>query len=425
MRADVLIAGAGPAGIAAAVRAAGCGKQVIVLDDNLAEGGQIWRGGRRRTADSDAMSWFEKLAGCGAKLLPGSRVISGDPRNRVLQIETSDNAFGIGYNRLILATGARELFLPFPGWTLPNVMGVGGIQALVKGGLPLKGKRVVVAGSGPLLLAVAAYLRKAGATVPAIVEQAGWRQLAPFTMGLTASPAKLRQAAALRISLAATPYWTDSWVTAAEGAGQISRVHIRRPEGARIIECDFLAVSYGFVPNTELADMMGCNIEGGAVVTDGYQRTGSADVLCAGEVTGIGGVDLSLVEGEIAGYAAAGRDDLATKLFSSRQTARRFAGRLDRAFALRDELRQLAEGGTMICRCEDVSFEKLTQASSWRAAKLHFRCGMGPCQGRVCGPAAKFLFGWTPDSVRPPLFPARVSTLISEAVLETSEVSTK
>jgi D-hydroxyproline dehydrogenase subunit alpha len=81
---------------------------------------------------------------------------------------------------------------------------------------------------------------------------------------------------------------------------------------------------------------------------------------------------------------------------------------------LRDELRHLSDPHTVVCRCEDVPFSELQQHAGWRDAKLHTRCGMGPCQGRVCGPAAQFLFSWTPDSVRPPVFPARVETLVRQ-----------
>jgi NADPH-dependent 2,4-dienoyl-CoA reductase/sulfur reductase-like enzyme len=427
--ADVLVVGAGPAGMAAAVRAAECGKRVAVLDDNRAEGGQIWRGGRLRPADAHAASWFRRFETSGAKLLAGYRVFDADADRRTLRAETDEAGFDIGYEKLILATGARELFLPFPGWTLPNVTGVGGMQALVKAGLPVKGKRIVVAGSGPLLLAVAAYLQKAGATVPAIVEQASWRQLARFTLSLAGSPGKLLQAARLQASLRGIPYWTGSWVTVAEGSDQtcpdqIRSVRLRRPSGIENLDCDFLAIAYGLTPNTELAALLGCRVREGLVDTDDLQRTSLPDIFCAGEATGIGGVDLSLGEGEVAGYAASGREDLAKKIFPAREKARRFAAALNRTFMPRAELRALPEPGTLVCRCEDVPFAKLQSTSSWRAAKLHSRCGMGPCQGRVCGPATEFLFGWPKESVRPPLYPARISALLSETPLKISGDST-
>src|SRR5262249_42700699 len=141
------------------------------------------------------------------------------------------------------------------------------------------------------------------------------------------------------------------------------------------------------------------------------QETSIPGVLCAGEATGIGGLDLSLAEGQIAGLAAAGRLAEARALFPARERARRFAQRLEHAFTLRGELRHLARPETIVCRCADVPFGTLAAQDSSLAAKLQTRCGMGPCQGRVCGPATEFLFGWSRGSVRPPLFPAELRTL--------------
>ena len=374
----IVITGAGPAGMAAAVRARECGRPVTVLDDNPTAGGQIWRGGH-------GSRWFKRFYKGGAKLLTGRRVISGDAAARTLQLDTGEQ---LSYETLILATGARELFIPFPGWTLPNVMGVGGLQALVKSGMPVKGKRIVVAGSGPLLLAVASYLRKHGAIVPLIAEQAPFIDLLKFTAHLT--PAKMLQA----VALAPLSFRADTWVERAEGWDRLESVRL---QDGKSIPCDYLAVAYGFVPNDELAAYLGSH----------------ESILSAGECTGIGGVDLSLVEGEIAGYTAAGRPDLAEKLFPARFAAKRFARALNQTFAPRPELRALAQPDTIVCRCEDVTVESLQAADSWREAKLHFRCGMGPCQGRICGPAVTFLFHWQPESVRPPIFPARISSLIS------------
>jgi hypothetical protein len=118
-----------------------------------------------------------------------------------------------------------------------------------------------------------------------------------------------------------------------------------------------------------------------------------------------------LTEGEIAGLAVANKDVEAQKLFSAREKQRRFARILNETFALRDELKNLAANETFVCRCEDVSFGRLREYSSWRAAKLQTRCGMGPCQGRVCGAAVEFLFGWRAESVRPPIFPVRVESM--------------
>ncbi len=161
------------------------------------------------------------------------------------------------------------------------------------------------------------------------------------------------------------------------------------------------------MPNTELAALLGCGTE-----VDEFQQTRMAGVYAAGEVTGIGGVDLATVEGEIAGYAAAERHDRAKALFHTRARYRRFAVALARAFALRGELRSLVQDDTLVCRCEDVTWESLRGYASWREAKLQTRCGMGACQGRVCAGALEFLKGWKVESVRPPVFPARVGTLL-------------
>ncbi|MGH7505923.1 MAG: NAD(P)/FAD-dependent oxidoreductase, partial [Longimicrobiales bacterium] len=133
--------------------------------------------------------------------------------------------------------------------------------------------------------------------------------------------------------------------------------------------------------------------------------------FAAGEPTGIGGVESALVQGQIAGVAAAGAAP-GRALLDARARHRRFAHALEATFALRDELRALPEAGTLVCRCEDVAFARCAAHPSMRAAKLHTRAGMGPCQARVCGPALSFLFGWSVDSVRVPVSPARVSTLL-------------
>jgi NADPH-dependent 2,4-dienoyl-CoA reductase/sulfur reductase-like enzyme len=222
-------------------------------------------------------------------------------------------------------------------------------------------------------------------------------------------PAKLRQAAGLTPSA----YLTGSWVVAAEGDGRVQRVKLNHHADIRTVDCDYLAVSYGFQPNVELARYLGCELRGHAVKVDDRQQTSVPGVFCAGEVSGLGGVDQALVEGEIAGCAAAGQDSRAQALFPARAKAHAFGQAIDETFALRSELRTLAAPDTIVCRCEDVTLERLQTATSWRAAKLHLRCGMGPCQGRICGPAAQFLIGWQVESIPPPDFPARVASLIS------------
>jgi NADPH-dependent 2,4-dienoyl-CoA reductase/sulfur reductase-like enzyme len=282
---------------------------------------------------------------------------------------------------------------------------------MVKSGLDLGNKRVVVAGSGPLLLAVATHLRDHRAEILMICEQASWRMLAAFGASLARFPAKVRQSLQLSKKLAGIRFSANTWPVAADGNGQLESVTISHGGKLETVACDYLACGFHLVPNIELASLLGCAINDGFVQTDEFQRTTVPGVFCAGEPTGIGGVELALVEGQIAGMAAAGRERDARELFGERKKGQRFAQLLERTFRLRSELKNLPTAETLICRCEDVSYSRLHAHASWRSAKLHSRCGMGPCQGRICGPAAEFLFGWKVDSLRPPVLPARVETL--------------
>jgi NADPH-dependent 2,4-dienoyl-CoA reductase/sulfur reductase-like enzyme len=403
---EVVVVGAGPAGLAAAGRAAECGRTVAMLDDNPHPGGQIWRG-----AAKAATPWVQAAARHSVTWIAGARVFDA-PEPQRLAVETFDGEFQVGYKSLILATGARERFLPFPGWTLPNVMGAGGLQALAKSGMPLAGKRVIVAGSGPLLLAVARYLRAHHVRVCLIAEQAPQAALLRFGLRLAGHPAKLWQAFTLRAALLGVPYITSCWPVSAQGGERLESVTLRRADGRTWIEsCNYLACGFGLIPNVELAALLGCRLSQSGVHVDDYQQTSVKGVYSAGEATGIGGLELSLTEGEIAGYAAGGNPGRAAALFGARKSHRRFAAALEQAFALRAELRDLPQASTLVCRCEDVTMERVRACSNWREAKLHTRCGMGPCQGRICGGAVEFLLGWQSESVRPPVLPARVRSM--------------
>lgn len=410
MSSDVLIIGAGPAGLAAAYRVATAGLRVTVLDDNPNLGGQIWRGELKKPSSPEAQIWFEKIRGANIEFIYGARVFQ-QPQSGILLAETADGVIELSYRNLILATGARERFLPFPGWTLPNVVGAGGLQALVKTGLRIYGKKVVIAGSGPLLLAVAAYLLSQGANVSLIAEQTSSLKLAKFGVALV-SAGKSKQAFELKQRLKTVEYLNGCWPVAAHGDQKLTSVTLFRGGKTWQVECDYLACGFHLVPNLELAELLECKIENGAVSVDDFQQTSTPNVYAAGEATGIGGLELSLVEGEIAGLAVANKQQEARKLFSVREKGRRFARILNETFALRDELRDLAKNDTIVCRCEDVTFGRLQAHDSWRAAKLQTRCGMGPCQGRVCGPAVEFLFDWKVESVRPPILPVRVESLL-------------
>lgn len=423
---DVVIIGAGPAGLSAA-RAAACdGARVALVDDNPRAGGQVWRQGPAHPPQAPLRERLTALDGmANVDVWPSARIVAPlDPHTLLMETATQDGV-QLRYGQLILATGARERLLPFAGWTLPGVTGAGGLQALIKGGTPVRGERIVIAGSGPLLLASLATARAAGAHVLAVVEQAPWTALARFGVSLAATPSKLWQAMQLTRGFAGTRYWSGSTVREAHGTGRVEQVTIRRANGAETtLECDRIACGYGLVPNVELAQALGCALSpDGTIVVDDAQRTSIGHVYAAGECTGIGGMELACVEGEIAGSVASARVP-SLSLRAERAHWQRFAERLDTAFALSAAARALPPDDTLLCRCEDVACGDVRVQPDWRAARLHTRCGMGACQGRVCGTAAQTLFGWPitrgvqgmqTAQQRPPFGTARIGTLMAAA----------
>lgn len=424
---DVLVVGAGPAGLAAAHAAASHGVKVGLVDAQLRAGGQVWRHDLRLGTPKPARHPIASLADAGIHWLGAHEIAlaQGD----TLLADGAAGAVRFRHRALVLATGARELLLPFPGWTLPGATGAGGLQALAKQGWPIAGKRVVVAGSGPLLLAATATLRRHGAHVLCIHEQAEAAALRGFVARLPRWPGKLAQAAALRLRLAGVPYRSGSVVLAARGDEQLREIDIETTRGRERIACDLLAVGYGLVPNVELAQLLGCRLDSSVthpfVAVDDELRTSVPNVYAAGEALGIGGLDCARVEGAMAGHAAAGRAEAAQALRSQRRRARAFADLLARQFALRPRVRELAAADTMVCRCEDVPLSALNERSDPRQIRLVTRCGMGACQGRVCGAALRELGlrapTVSPPAARPPLFPLRLAALADFSVPETAQ----
>jgi len=197
----------------------------------------------------------------------------------------------------------------------------------------------------------------------------------------------------------------------------VTSVLVSDGRSTRAVSCDVLCTGYGLVPNVELARIVGCATNGGAVIVNDRQETSVAGVFAAGEITGIGGVALSLVEGEAAGAVAAGAMRIDSALVRRRASLRDMAVRLERTFVLRPALASLSRDDTIICRCEDVRRGALASLGDSRQAKLYTRAGMGACQGRVCGPALEVLFGWSPGTVRSPIEPTRLSTLCVAATI--------
>lgn len=387
---DVAVVGAGPAGMAAAHVAAGAGCRVVLLDAGPRPGGQFWR---HRTGSPPDDPAYRRLAGALSRVdhRPDAAVWFAEPG---FLLHTS--AGEIAADRLVLATGAHDRVVPFPGWTLPGVTTAGGAQALLKGHGVLIGRRVVVAGTGPFLLPVAAGLARAGARVVGVFEASN-----PMRMirRLPVPAGKLVEAAGYAGTLARyrVPYRTGHAVVAAHGDGEVAEVTVApvdRPSATRRIACDALAVGYGFTPALELPLLLGCATtmdgDGLVVAVDHAQRTSVAGVYAAGEITGVGGADLAIAEGALAGAAAAGAPP-PRGMLRRRTVLRRFAAALRAVHPVPVGWPDWLADDTVVCRCEEVRHRAVREAvrelgaTDARTVKLLTRTGMGWCQGRICG----------------------------------------
>jgi NADPH-dependent 2,4-dienoyl-CoA reductase/sulfur reductase-like enzyme len=426
---DVAVVGAGPAGAAAAVTAARSGARVVLIDAEARPGGQYWRHGPDGGQPAEHLhQWRDLRRRLEAGLASGRLVHLA--RTRVwridavpagsLRLETvrsgpaGDEPSTVEAGAAVLAPGAHDRVLPFPGWELPGVLTAGAAQALLKEHGVLAGSGAVVAGTGPFLLPVAAGLAEAGTRVLEVDEAGDGRGWARGWRAAAGSPRKIADGARYGALLARhrVPVHLRSAVIAAHGQDRLESVTVARvdhrwravPGTERVVTCDVAAVSYGFVARLELALQLGCATHPGpdgapAVQVDAVGRTSVSGVLAAGEITGIGGADLALVQGALAGTAAAalaaGREPtpphpaLAARL--ERMTA--FAAAMHGAHPVADGWAGWLTDDTLVCRCEEVPVgavrEAVTElgATDARTVKLLTRAGMGWCQGRVCGPA--------------------------------------
>ncbi|MGW2103885.1 FAD-dependent oxidoreductase [Streptomyces olivaceoviridis] len=436
-RPRLAVVGAGPAGLAAALAAAARGVRVTLVDAADQAGGQFYRqpaaalGARRPQALHHQWRTWERLRdGLDRHRTVGRITHLTDHHVWCVARDSASGAFAVHAllgpaqedgvtvhaDAVLLATGAYERVLPFPGWTLPGVVTAGGAQAMLKGGLVLPGRRVVVAGTGPLLLPVAAGLAAAGARVAALVESAGPGALLHRAPALAAQPGKLAEGAgyAARLLRHGVRTLARHTVVAAHGADRLEAVTVAalgrdgrpRPGSARRIPCDTLAVGHGMLPHTDLAETLGCALSGTAVRVDAEQRTDVPGVWAAGEATGVGGAALALAEGHIAGRSAAARlrgtaPDPAGWCAAARTRARlrAFATALDAVYAPPAGWADRVPDETVVCRCEEVTAGEVRGAvdslgaGDLRTVKLLTRAGMGWCQGRMCAPAVAGLTG--------------------------------
>ncbi|MGW0705590.1 FAD/NAD(P)-dependent oxidoreductase [Streptomyces sp. NPDC002643] len=439
------VIGAGPAGLAAALAAAGRGVRVTLIDSAEAVGGQFYRqpaaglGARRPQAlHHQWRTWRRLSAGLERQIAAGR--VAHLPDHHVWCVERQAGASSpftvhallgpaqeepvtVRADAVLLATGGYEKVLPFPGWTLPGVVTAGGAQAMVKGGLVVPGRTAVVAGTGPLLLPVATGLAAAGVTVAALVESTDPKALVRRGAGLLGRPDKLVEGAGYAVELVRRRVRTlvRHTVVEAHGEDRLEAVTVAaldaegrvRGGSERRIACDTLAVGHGMLPHTDLAESLGCRIDSGVrgahgigVWVDDEQRTDVPGVWAAGETTGVGGAVLSLAEGHIAGRSAAVRlrgrvpdaRDWAGAA-ESRRALREFFGALDSVCVPPAGWVEQVTDGTVVCRCEEVTAGVVREAvgglgaGDVRTVKLLTRAGMGWCQGRMCGAAVAGVAG--------------------------------
>ncbi|MEV7569009.1 NAD(P)/FAD-dependent oxidoreductase [Streptomyces tanashiensis] len=459
---DLAVVGAGSAGLSGAVTASELGLSVALLDTSSQTGGQFYRhpvpalGAVRPEALHHDWSAFSdlrrRLAASGTAHLPGHHVWStlreADGTWTVHAVTGADGSgerpVRIRARALLLATGAYERQLPFPGWTLPGVVGAGGAQAMLKSGLVLPGRRIVVAGSGPLLLAVASSLAAAGARVPAVVEAAGYLRYARSPRALVANPGKAAEALLHGAGLLRhrVPVRVRSAVTEVHGTDRVEAVTVSRldadwrpvPGTGRRITCDALAVGHGLVPQIELATTVGCTtrrLPDGTLglALDDLQETSEPGLWAAGETGGVGGAELARTEGELAARAIAARllgrrsgEGRTGELRRRRDRMRAFAEVMAAAHAPGPGWQDWLTDDTDVCRCEEVSAGRVREAVAdlgardARTVKLLTRAGMGWCQGRMCGTAVACLAACDgaaepPSERRPFAVPVRLSAL--------------
>lgn len=400
---DVVVIGAGPAGLSAAVAAAEAGRSVLVIDQAPQVGGQLWRhrGGEEVAPALAALT--RRLTLFGVAVARQATVVDA-PAPGTLVVRFDGRMDQIRAGAIVLATGAVERLLPFPGWTLPGVLGIGGLQALLKAGMPVRGQRVVLAGTGPLLLPVAATVAKGGGELALVAEQAAGAAVRRFAARALRDPRRLLQAARLRAPWWRVPYRPDSWVVEARGGDRLREVTMQVGDETRTLPCDWLGAAAGLVPRTELGELLGCALVGDAIAVDDRQATSVPGIWAAGECCGVKGEAGGMAEGTIAGHAAAAdATPLPSAVRRRRDAGRRLGDALASAFAPRPELHARAAPDTILCRCEDVPVGAIDPAWTQRQAKLWTRVGMGACQGQVCGPACAALYGWARNATRPPL----------------------
>jgi NADPH-dependent 2,4-dienoyl-CoA reductase/sulfur reductase-like enzyme len=452
--AEIVIVGGGPAGLAAALEAATAGAEVVLVDEYHTLGGQFYKqvpdAFRLKGEKAEGAEIITQVAASKVEVLLGT-LVWGIFEERTLALYRDEKTERLRAKKLILAPGAQEVPVAFPGWTLPGVMMGGAAQALMVSQRVLPGQRVVLAGAGPLQLKVASQFIDAGAEVVDILEASS---KPPMSMenALRAFGhwGKMREGLEywLKLKTAGAPYHHHQVPVRAQGDGELEAVVVAEvdaewrvlPGTERTLSADTLCLSYGFLPANQLPRLAGCRAEydadsGGWITRhDDNQETSLAGVYLAGEVGGIGGADVAEEEGRIAAIAALralgrvradGRRKEEAKSRGRLAEARKFAQVTRDMMRLRPALFDLMTDETVVCRCEEVSAKAVKDAiadgdPTLRGVKIRTRAGMGQCQGRICGHLVSRLIAKQagvgldqiePDTPRPPVKPVPLSAL--------------
>ena len=453
-RVPLAIVGAGPAGLAAADVAGRAGVDVALIDEQPAVGGQIYRG------IADAGSKVAKILGAdyahGRRLLgalnhPTVRhwdrtTVWEVTRDRRLFLSRHGKATMLSADHIILATGATERPMPFPGWTLPGVMTAGAAQILLKTAGVVPAGAVVLAGAGPLLLLVANQLLRAGVDLAAIVEtaprSARWRALRHLPAAL-AAPTYLAKGLSMLQAIRArrVPFHSAARALQAVGQDQVTALRFSTPTGVKEVACDTLLIHAGVVPNVQITRSLDLPHDWDALQRCWRPRvadTGATDlsgIAVAGDGGGIGGARAAEHQGRIAGYQVAfelgamvGGDAAAEIEAEQRRCRRHLAIRpfLDTLYGPGPEL-LCPPDDAIVCRCETVMAAEIRGFARLgclgpNQTKAFSRCGMGPCQGRMCGLTVSELIAETHGmaveevgyyGLRPPIKPVTLGEVAS------------
>lgn len=460
---SVTIIGAGPAGLSAAIELARHGVHSTVIDGSHHVGGAVFR----QPGAGDAPTSGKAAADARALLaefdqrrtrqrrpriteMLGSEVVGCFPENRQVVLSRDGELCTHAYRFLILGTGCHERAQPFSGWTLPGMMGLGGMQTQAKRGRVRPGDRVAIVGSGPLMVVAARQMHQAGMDVVGVFEARGKRSLLRTAGHLLSNPAlmmegldHLRYCKQHKI-----PLHFGYGVVAAKGCGRLEELVVApyteqwRPVRERSVSLrvDYAAVGYGFVPRTQAAQMLRCahaydrQAGGYRPATDGWQRTSVRHVYAAGDGAGVHGSPVAMLEGRLAALACLADMRVLTgkKAEEKAEPLRRKAARIrsfHRAFEYfshrKPGMFDLLDDDCVVCRCEGVTRAALDQALDAgaldiNALKLRTRIGMGECQGKMCAPfCSEYLLsrqGSSPDAVgmlhpRFPLAPIPMAAL--------------